>query len=687
MHKAPFRILTVIFTAVLLIMTAFCLFACESDSEEIDLDAVTEFATALSNLDFDTAHTYFWKYAEYERLDTFKEVYSGIVSALKLKNVTFKSLRVEDGMLKYTAVLDSELAGEIEQEISTHIVLQNGETYIEYSRALFLSELSKDDTLYVSSSRGKRGEVLTSDGVAAAKNDWSDTVYIKLSEAGDDISYTLSRISGVVELSADDIKKATANYETAVKKNYADSIVAAYQKDSIDPDTEQALLAIDGVHVNRDSMTPQRWYPYANVFSHAVGYASSPSEDEQKELDAGGYSASSIYGHTGIEAAYNDHLLAKDGKTVSIKDASGSTKAVLYEKPAVSGSDIILTLESDAQQLAYYALQQYLSESQSGVAVTLDPYTGEVKSMVSFPSFDPNLFNFSISSAEYDAMFTDPAMSSPLFSRATQGLYPPGSVIKPFVAAAALEAGVIKSGTEFPYTIVNNEWRPEGWKDKTVTRNTDSGTPLVLKNALSKSDNIYFSWVGMNMGDVLFDSLERAGIGSAFGFDMPLAVSNLKNKETSLTPVVYADTAIGHADLLVTPLQIAAMYTAFANEGDILSPYIVKGIYKTEGHSYSEEYAGSVSTAIDGALSASSVRTVREGLRAVVTEGTAKSLNTEGRTVYAKTGTALKSEYTDQRISWICAWTEDDDANLVLVLIDGPEAEDSVKFDIAKLLL
>ena len=683
-----------IFTIIFIALSVF-LSGCTPTQTIYDQNTITKFVTALSNMDFNSAYSFLWEHAGCKSEESFVKDCEYIVDSLKVNDINFDNIQIEgesesEFILNYTVKLTCENAGVISSECHTPIVIENNNTFIAYTRSLLLSDFEDGDMIITTSLKGNRGEIISADGEALAENNYADTVYVIPSEI-ENFSSTLNSIGKIIELSEKDIKNSEKNFKTATEKSYGTSIVAVYPHNSIDEETEIQLTELKGVYVDKSSLSPQRYYPYKNIFSHTVGYANTPSSDEQiKFLNENGYSSSSVYGKEGLENAYNEQLLSKDGLRIAITNENFAVKRVLYEAPSTDGNDIILTLNTDVQSAAYYSLHDNLTTEQSGVAVVIDYKTGAVEGLSMFPSYDPNLFSFSISSDEYERLFTAEGTDQPLYPRATLGLYPPGSVIKPFIAGFALDNGIITQYSEFPYTISNNKWYPEGWRDKAITRSYDSGTPLVLKNALVKSDNIYFSWVGLKMGeDMMVSSLEKIGFASEYDFELPVSTSNILYDDTEVKDYLIADTAIGHGEVLITPLQIAALYTCFTNSGDSLKPYLVQEIYGfDESNQYNKLYSAESETLVDNVMSESSTSIIRDALRGVVTDGTAKQLDISNMKVYAKTGTAIKSNNSDLRISWVCAWSEDtEDPKLVLVMIDGPSEQDDIKFTIAKDLL
>jgi len=663
---------------ILLVFMMLLPAGCSTEQKaDYDKTVVDKFTTALKQQNFAEAHDYFWKHAAYENKETFVAECEYIINALEVSEIRIENVQVteSDGefILSYTCLLNSASAGEIRSDVSTHIVLQEKSSYVEYSHELLLKDFIHGCTIIKSPLEGKRGEILTSDGKIIAENNYADTVCISVSDSLN-ITSLLADVDAILSLTDKELSKAKKSFESAVENNYSTSVIKAYTHNSIDPALEEQLTAIEGVYVDRSSITPQRYYPYENIYFHVVGYTGSPNEEQTEHIAGEGYSPSSVYGKEGLESAYNEMLMSKDGYRITIRGENGTVLRTLCEVPQQNGTTLETTLDSTLQETSYYALVSHLTDRQTGVVISLDPTTGAVKSMVSYPSVNANIFSTSISDAEYEKL-TDEENGLPLFNRATLGLYPPGSVIKPFIGGYAMDEKIVSVNTQFPYEISGNKWIPENWHWPPITRDSNSGTPLVMKNALSHSDNIYFSWLGLQLGSAkLMTYLEWIGFGQKQAFDLPTTTSNLKYKDTEMTPVLLTDMSIGHGEMLCTPIQIAALYTAFSNEGDILTPYLTENSERT----VQRENIFSIE-AMNGLL---------PGLREAAISGTARAANIKDMKLYAKTGTAIKRENTDARISWICIWGEHNGESLLtLVMIDGPAAEDSVKNTIAKTVM
>lgn len=653
---------------------------------------VETFTAAMEQQDFSGAYACLWQRAEIVSEETFVSTCSTIVSTLGVSNITFSdaSLKTEDGTVyfNYTIRFETTEGYTIENTVRLHVLKEEGAYHIEYLSGMLLPNYAPGDKITRITLTGKRGEIFTADGTLVASNDYSETIYINVNKKLD-INAAIYSISALTEMTEEEQVSVRTKYNSALENNYATIVACVLPKGTLTSELRASLLAIEGVGIDTDSLTPQRYYPYANVYAHVTGYASAPTADELSTLFAAGYPDASLVGKAGIEKEYDSDLQPKNGFRINLYSKEGGYISTLYEQPAVDGSDIFLTIRSSAQQEAYYLMASYLSGDQTGASILMDPTTGFVEAMVSSPSYDPNIFSFAVDE-DYLAELTSSESLNPLFNRATSGLYPPGSVIKPFSVTPALENGIVTRYTIFPYTINANKWTPEGvWYWDPVTRNEKPDSDLDLDTAIRFSDNIYFSWVALKTGDKLFmEYMERIGIGEAIPFDLPTATSNLINDGTEMNRKLLSDMSFGHGELLITPLQAASMYSAFQNSGDMLTPKLVWKICKMVDGVYTTTYEAQSEIYIKSALKKDTVDILNYSLKRVVVSGTAKSIQIAGKTLAAKTGTALKGEDKNRKIAWIAAWYQDmSEHRLAVVIVDSDRSADDHRHAITKALL
>lgn len=650
------------------------------------------FMEHMQNQDFSAAYSCLWKRAGCVKEETFVSCAQNICDSLGVTSISFPSheLSVEGNRVKFSYTI-AYAHGEdftIENSITLYMLQEEGVYAIQYSDDMLLEGYTSGRRIVRSTLKGKRGEIFTADKTAVAVNSYSDTVAISVSEKLD-VNSTINAIAALTGMTDEEMVKVREKYNSALEHNYAKVAAYVFPIGSLSDELRAQLTAIDGVFIDSDSMTPQRYYPYGEVYAHIIGYASTPNEEQQEALAEQGFANAELIGKVGVEAEYDSFLQPQNGYTYRLYTADGSFVRTLFEQPAVNGADIFLTVEHTMQQKAFCLLASELN-NQAGASIVMDPTTGFVQAMVSYPSYDPNLFSFPISDSEYAAL-TDAKSKQPLYNRATSGLYPPGSTIKPFTATPALENGIVTRYSVFPYQVKNNEWTPDGvWYWDPVTRNETPDADLDLDTAIRFSDNIYFSWITLKMGEELFMSyMERIGIGKAVPFDLPTSTSNLLNDSTELNRKMLSDLSFGHGEMLVTPIQLASMYTALQNGGDMLTPKLVGKICRYDAQSAEEVlYQAEREVYIQGAMKQETIDALIYSLRRVVTSGSAQSLQTKGLTLAAKTGTALKGNDKTQRIAWLTAWYQDmAEHRLTVVVTERSENQKDRRHAITKALL
>jgi penicillin-binding protein A len=370
------------------------------------------------------------------------------------------------------------------------------------------------------------------------------------------------------------------------------------------------ILAADGTVIARsvpkghgDGLRYVRRYPEGSLYGHPIGYSFVQ------------------YGDSQFEQFHNDELVGDESEFSSILDQlRGATQ---------EGNDVVTNLDPTAQAMAL----EGLSEAGHGAVVAIEPQSGRVLVMASNPSYDPNRVPY-----EYSKLSTN-EIETPLFNRATQGQYPPGSTFKVVTAAAGLESGVIT-----PETPID---APGSLEVEGTPLENDFGLDFpgaTLDEALTNSVNTWFGQLGQRLGnDTLFEYMERFGFNSTPAIDLPadeVSKSGVFNEEGELLgagdPVDLARVAIGQERLAVTPLQMALVAAAVANKGKEMKPQIWSRVVDPDGRVIKRldpsEYSQPIS-----AETAEELTTAMEG---VVSEGTGTNAEIPGVAVAGKTGTA-----------------------------------------------
>ncbi|OOF46483.1 penicillin-binding protein 2 [Rodentibacter trehalosifermentans] len=335
----------------------------------------------------------------------------------------------------------------------------------------------------------------------------------------------------------------------------------------------------------------KRNYLYGDVMTHILGYVGKINDKDverlKKEEKFTNYAGSHDMGKLGIERYYEDQLHGTTGfEEVEINNR-GKVVRKLREQPAIAGKSIHLTID--------LALQRYITDllsGQKGAVVVLDPKDSSVLAMVSTPSYDNNLFVDGISSADYKRLLEDPAR--PLYSRATQGVYPPASTVKPFIAVAAQTENIVNQNTTIfdpgYWILPNTTKRFRDWK-KSGHGYTD------LNKAITESSDTYFYQVAYNLGiDRLSSWMKRFGFGVPTGIEIHEEVSaNMPTKEWKQKrykrPWVQGDTisvGIGQGYWTATPLQVAKATAILVNNGKVNTPHLMKSIEGTTIEPYQD---------------------------------------------------------------------------------------------------
>ncbi len=317
-----------------------------------------------------------------------------------------------------------------------------------------------------------------------------------------------------------------------------------------------------------------RYYPLGEVAAHILGYVGRINEQELQQVDSTNYRATNFIGKAGIEKYYEDKLHGQVGYQQIETDVSGRALQILSKQTPISGSKIYLTIDARLQQVAYDAL-----EGRRGAVVAINSNNGEILLMVSSPSYDPNVFVNGISKLEYQKLVNSP--DRPLYNRAVRGLYPPASTIKPFIAIAGLEKGVITPATKiydpgwYKLPGVSHSYRD--WK------RTGHGV-INLQRAITVSCDTYFYQLGNKMGiTAIEDMLMQFGYGQLTHIDLfeeapglvPSPHWKRNSKGVHWYPGDTLITSIGQGFMLASPLQMANATASLSQHGRRFRPHLL----------------------------------------------------------------------------------------------------------------
>lgn len=448
----------------------------------------------------------------------------------------------------------------------------------------YFVELSRGNRIKIEPIPPNRGLILDRNGVPMATNAPSYQLELRLEQVPD-LDATLGDLAAIGLLEADDIP--------ALKKDIRgrrifDAVPVRLQLN----EQELARFAARRHDFPGVNIQPRltRYYPLGVSSVHATGYVGAISEEDKKILNIDDYAGTTLTGKSGVEKAYENELHGSAGLQQLLVNAQGRSverigrDAVdLVRKEPVAGNDLFLTIDQHVQQIAEETLR-----GQRASAVAIDPSNGDIIAFVSTPAFDPNLFARGLSRAQYLALTEDP--NRPMYDRALRGVYPPGSTVKPLMALAALEYGVVTpQHTEFCRGLFRLPRVSRPWRDWNYDKG-GHGT-VDMRKAIATSCDVYFYDMANLLGiDHIHDFLAQFGMGANTGIDIPGEKTGIlpstrwkkaafKNPEMKTWyPGDTISVGIGQGYMSATPLQIAHFVATIAARGQRFQPRLVKSV-------------------------------------------------------------------------------------------------------------
>ncbi len=678
--------------ALALSFALLALFGCGAkDGMEPD-DAALRFIELLNGGDYEAAYALLTGAAkEAISEEEFVQKYGGIFSGLTVREVIIGENSFTQSAMyatfAYTATYRTAAYGDITKNFSMPLHSEGGAWRIEWTPSLIFPEMTWGDSVYARVIKAKRGEIFGSDGTLLAGNIPGSTAYADRAKIGDENSFCAAAAQ-ILGMTAEEVQKcfdATTAGIVAVK---------AWRSGELPEETRQSWLSLAGAGVDDASFTVFRTYPSGEAFFHLIGYVGKITKEEMDAFSGTEkeklYDGDSFIGKTGLELSCEDELRGTDGYEVYVSGENGKINIIPTVK-AADGTDLWLTIDARDQQAAYDLLANYLMDEQGGSIIQIDPQTGAVQVMVSYPSADPNPFVTGVSTEYYNYLLSDTAYQ-PLFNRCITGRYPPGSIVKPFTALAAMEGGAITKNSVFPYSISDNKWRPDrtDWVYPAITRVRNRGDSCNLYNSIIYSDNIYFAWAAMELGqEKFFDFFEnRLGWGESVPFELPVARAQIKKEKTEFNIKYLADSGYGQGEMLITPLQAALLYCSLSNaDGAMYAPYVIEKRCNGEGSKYVAKQSAEPVLWMNANYHSGVRGAIEQALSDVTTVGTASSLKPPYK-MAGKTGTAEIGSEKDREIGWLAVYRNEAPKNTVLVVtLDTPEGYSEVKLQIARYLL
>lgn len=572
-----------------------------------------------------------------------KNIYEGI----NVKNINLKTIVVnkDENKIKYQVEMDT-IAGNISFFNEVSYIIKNENYYINWNSSLIYPDLSDDDKIRVEINESQRGKILDRNNNILAEQ---GTVSVVGFVPGK-IKEKESAIKDASKL----LNVSTSFIEEQLEVANEDEFVPIKTMSNEDEEKiESQLLQIKGIMISSENA---RVYPYNEICSHLIGYATTINSEELAENKEKGYTSNSIIGKTGIEKIYEDKLRGTNEAEIYIVDANENKKKTITKIEKKDGANVKLTIDINIQTKIYNQLKE-----DNGLSVAINPKTGEILAMVSTPCYNPNDFVIGFSSDEWEKINID--KNNPLFCR-YQSTWVPGSSFKPIIGAIGLTTGKFTADEDFGKSGLNWQ-KSEKWGDYKISTLQNYKETANLKNALIYSDNIYFAKAALKIGD---DLLAKELFNIGFNQDIPnikyMEQSKFSSNNKFSSEIQLADTGYGQGKLLINPLHMASMYSAFVNDGNMLKPYIE---YSSEDK---KEYW------IQNAFSKEAANEIKEDLIQVVEDenGTAHEAKIDGITIAGKTGTAeIKSSQDDKdgtEIGWFNCFRVTDRSSEQLLIVN-----------------
>ena len=598
--------------------------------------------------------------------DDFVKRNSAIYEGIEVDNMEIEVTAYDEERkaVTYQTSFDT-VAGNISFE--NEAIFQKDEEGYElvWDDSLIFPKLGSTDKVKISTTQANRGDILDRNGRVLAGKGVASSVGIVPGKL-EDRDEAIQQIAELLEIEPEVIEKILS--AKWVKEDSFVPIktipkVAEIELMKIEPDEEvlkenerqKKLLEIPGVMI---SDTEVREYPLGEAAAHLVGYVQSVTAEDLENHAGEGYTANSVMGKSGMEGLFEKELKGQNGCDIYIVDSNGNKKAELASIFVQDGKDIQLTIDAELQRSLY---EQFKEDKSCSVA--MNPYTGEVLALVSTPSYDNNDFIMGLSNEQWTALNEDE--NKPMYNRFRQ-VWCPGSTFKPIIAAIGLESEAID-----PMEDYGNEglsWQKDSsWGSYCVTT-LHTYEPVILENALIYSDNIYFAKAALKIGtEEMESSLTELGFNEEIPFDIKMAKSQYSNTENIETEIQLADSGYGQGQVLVNPLHMACIYSAFCNEGNIIKPYLV---YQAEA---------TVTFWMPGAFSKETAKQVLEGTKKVVNDshGTGYAAHRDDIVLAGKTGTAeikaSKDDTSGTELGWFAIYSTEETVEHPILIISMVE--------------
>lgn len=564
-----------------------------------------------------------------------KSVYDGmeVSSAWVTISINLKNSDVVN--LKYVTNLNT-IAGKLTFSNKSTLVKVNGKYKIKWDNSFLYPKLKNNQKIRVSTLKAKRGAIYDRNKNILAKDAKAYSIGIVAGKIKSDDD--LRVISKLLNITYKDIKAELA-------KPYVVDGTFVHLK-NIDREQQElktALLKIPAVKIIDYDI---REYPYNEKLSTLLGFVQNDD------------------GKSGLELTLNSQLKGLNGCEIYVDDDGINVETIL-KKDRVNGKNIDLTIDVKLQELIYEKFKDVESAT-----VAMNYTTGEILALVSTPSYETNKISLGISDNEWNEIVNN--KKKPLFTRFLSK-YTPGSTMKPIVAAIGLDTDSFTDTENFGKSV--KTWQKDSsWKDFYVTTLEVYNGESNLEKALIHSDNVYFAKAALKIGKNLFkQELDRYGFNKPLNFEQNTDISVYGNIDSEAKLAV---SGFGQGEMEVNPIFMAKIYSAFANNGNVVTPYILQ----KEGND--QNTVNSVNL-----IKPLTANKIKNDLKKVIDKGTGKLAKIDGKNLYGKTGTAeikmTKDDKSGEEIGWFNVF--DDNKLLIVNMVENAKKLNGSKFSVKNL--
>lgn len=646
-----------------LVMSLFVFTACGSDAKEL---AFNDYINAWEAKDYETMYTLLSKDSKTQiSQEEFMGRYQVIYDAIDANDIQITILEEDNhtdtDSIRFRLTMETSIAPLEFDDYEMTLVEETQEEkegyFVNWDESLIFPQMAADDKVRIETITAQRGEIFDQADQPLAVNGLRYQIGIHPAQFDEaDISQLADRL----DIDADDIK------EELDENIDPDLFVPIVKISTDDKDLVRDLLAIEGV---LSQEIKDRLYPAGEAFGTLLGYINPITAEELEESDPMIYHSNSLIGKAGLEKVYEADLRAIDGKELYISkiEADEEVKRIsLAEKEAQDGQNLQLTIDANLQNKIYEQVEEDV-----GTASAIDPFTGDLLALVSYPSYDPNIYRTYTPNSLRDKW---EAMEASPFENRFNKVYSPGSVFKLITGAIALENEVTSPDEKL--SIEGRSWQKDSsWGDYQINRVSQQLNQVNLKEAFVYSDNIYFAQQALNIGpDRFLEGAKAFGFDEELPMDYPFAASQITNDGQIESDILLADTGYGQGEILMSSLHLALIYSSLVNDGQMMQPTLTQGEAKLwKENLYSDDHR----------------QVLLDSLIAVIEDpnGTGQAAQIEGIKLAGKTGTAefKQSQTADGKENgWFVAMDVQEPQIVLSMMIENVEKRGGSQYPLEK---